>query len=146
MSRLKRSTYDNFQANSDTCPDRRGCYFPRTRWCHSTSPGRTGNRWDKLKKYSQEKFIHFFCIKKTEDQKKKFGRKRQQTVRGRSKMTSASDIRLDLSPPPYLSATGPKWSHTVRLKPRPPILGPRLFPTPFPLSPLADVIFGWPLR
>ena len=46
--------------------------------------------------------------------------------------------------PPHLSATRPKWSHTLSLKPRLPILRRQLFPTPFPL-PLAEVIFGWPL-
>ena len=46
--------------------------------------------------------------------------------------------------PLNLSATRSKWSHTLGLKPRPPILGRQLFPTPFPY-PLANVVFGWPL-
>ena len=66
-------------------------------------------------------------------------------VRGCPKMTSAFDIRRpDLSPPPYLSATRPKWSHKFGFKPRPPVLGRQLFPIPSPY-PLADVILGWPL-
>ena len=48
------------------------------------------------------------------------------------------------TPPPYLSATRPKWSHILGFKPRPPILGCQRFPTASPY-PLADVIFGWPL-
>ena len=48
------------------------------------------------------------------------------------------------TPPPYLSATRPKWPHTLGFKPRPPILEPQLVPIPTPY-PLADVIFGWPL-
>ena len=48
-------------------------------------------------------------------------------------------------PPPYLSPTRPNWSQTIRFKPRPLILGRQLFPTPSPY-PLADVIFGWPLK
>ena len=67
-------------------------------------------------------------------------------MKGHPKMTSACDIRrpgLLPSPPPHLSATRPKWSHTSGFKPRPPILGLQLFPTPTPYF-LADVIFGWP--
>ena len=56
-------------------------------------------------------------------------------------MTSASDIRSPDTPPPYLSATSPKWSHILDSKPHPPILGRQLSPPP----PRADVIFGWPL-
>ena len=37
------------------------------------------------------------------------------------------------TPPPYLSATRPEWSHTLGFKPRPPILGRQLSPTPSPL-------------
>ena len=63
---------------------------------------------------------------------------RQKSIRGRSKMTSASDFR---SPDP---SPWPKWSHTLGLKPRPPKLRHQVLPTPSHY-PLADVIFGWPL-
>ena len=50
------------------------------------------------------------------------------------------------TPPPCLSATRPKWSHILGFKPRPPILGRQLFPTPPPPPhPLANVILDGPL-
>ena len=65
-------------------------------------------------------------------------------VRGRPTMTSASDIRSPAPPPPILSATRPKRSHTLGLSPAHRYYGVS-FSHPFSPSPLADVILGWPL-
>ena len=68
------------------------------------------------------------------------------TVRAVQKLRQHPILRALPLPPPHLSATRPKWSDILGFKPRPLILGRQLFPTlpPSP-SPLANVIFGWPL-
>ena len=63
-------------------------------------------------------------------------------IRGRPKMTSASDIR---SPPLYLSATRPKWSHTLSFKLRPPISQRQPFPPPPPPTPCLTSFLDGPL-